>query len=899
MTDLFKIILEMSGTGAIIIGIVILLKFFMRKLPRRFSCILWLIPAIRLICPVTVESIVSIFNAFEYNPTAFLEPLDSAAVSFEGGETINVPVITEFEAYETISNTIEPSTSSVVLKEITKCGSIDEVGRKILPWIWLAGLAIMIVYVIISYFLIWRKVRNGAHLQDNIYVCGNIPSPFVFGIIKPKIYVPADTDGRDLQHILAHERAHIGRFDHITKLAATAILAIHWFNPLVWLGFRLMTVDMELACDEKALGNYDIEHRKEYANVLLNMSARQNKLSLGGVLSFGESGIKTRIKSVLRMKKPKLIACIAAVAVIAAASVCMLTKAKSENYPDIKNISYMVGEKYYESEILNKLNKYQKRYIANSQSFLIRSTESIEYSFPLAEWKRLPRSVKKLMETQNMPITIDKSADNYYMELSDSYSLLYLGDDLLLMRIRSESGEILELFSLVRYDEIGSKIDSVNNLFRILDNGFEMMKNGNQYEIRNPDTDMYIVLTDENDMLLHVQCDRDGETRALDLDHPSSFIYQRSFPKLTDITGDGVRDLIITTSYSGTGVVQGGFSAVDGASFTELEIDYDAVNEILKAESEYIIQYDDFSQSNPYISGDIYFDNPENGLSIFGGIACSSDDLNSLTGNVIFCMTDSDKEQAYSNIYQIILDFEYDGEKLTPKLRERYYVFNLSDRNDFYTEYFHSFWNTMLGTGKSKIPLELYFSNNNGYQNLVDSTDLGKGGSVVSPNVSEIKVQITDIKEVSYTKSDRAGVIVSYGLTYEFIDGRLEEMGINYRSYIEFGDTGKIYCDIPMWGASGNEAAIVNYVRNPWEFGWLAEKDFLNGEYIESTELIDFRYLSTETTADSFIYEYEVEYNVNYQKEFEHLLTEPSGKKKKFFTITCTDGSFRITSVGY
>jgi|GEM_PF-1376601 len=332
MTELFKVVLEMSVTGAIIIATVMLIRLCMKRLPRRYAYFLWIIPAIRLLCPLTVSSEASLFNLF---------PTQSVQVEYEERvvteQTVELPetaIPQETTPIVTVHYPEQPAQPSQPQDIVNEKQPTEEaVQRKVsaisvVSVVWLTGAAAMLVYVASSYIRTYRKIRSAALLQNNIFISHSIDTPFVFGLIKPKIYIPDGISGMDLQYILAHENAHIKRLDHAAKLLAMVILSVHWFNPLVWLGFKLMTDDMEFSCDEKALGSYDVEDRKAYATTLLNMSVRQNRINLGGMLSFGESGIKARIKGVLAMKKPRAIACVLAVAVIIAAAVCLLTSAE-------------------------------------------------------------------------------------------------------------------------------------------------------------------------------------------------------------------------------------------------------------------------------------------------------------------------------------------------------------------------------------------------------------------------------------------------------------------------------------------------------------------------------------------------------------------------------------------
>lgn len=322
-------VLDMSLTAGIIILVIAVLRLFMKKLPRRYCYMLWLIPAVRLICPVSFSSEVSLFNVVDIprDNTAYVE---EAEVSFDEpqtlyelpAQTVTLPPYENNGQVQPEEEFIEEKFYTAVPKEKKKASLND-----VLTAVWLTGTAVMAVYIAFSYGRTWERIKNARKLTGNIYECREIDSPFVFGFARPAIYLPRGVSSEDMVHILAHENAHISRGDHIAKLIATIILAVHWFNPAVWLDFKLMTEDMELSCDEKALGSYELEAKKAYAAALLNMSMKQNGIKLGGMLSFGESSIRARIKGVLAMKKPKTIACIGAVIVIITAAVCLLTNA--------------------------------------------------------------------------------------------------------------------------------------------------------------------------------------------------------------------------------------------------------------------------------------------------------------------------------------------------------------------------------------------------------------------------------------------------------------------------------------------------------------------------------------------------------------------------------------------
>lgn len=339
MNEAFLTVLNMSVTGGMIIAVLIIVRFFLKRMPRRYSYALWLIPAIRLLCPVSISSVVSVFNLFKPKVTeSHMDYIPEAPLNYYiTPSPAPAPTVPSVPSAPSVTPSIVVDSPAAVNLNPNSFGIrlIDVVSL-----IWIIGAAAIILWCVISYISVLRRVRGSEKCGD-YYICKNMLSPFVFGIINPKIYLPDGLPENDVRCIIAHEKAHIKRRDYIVKLLTVPILALHWFNPLVWLGIKLMSTDMELSCDEHALLSLSPDFKKDYANALLNISMRQNGISFSGLLGFGESGIKTRIKGVLRMKKPKLWATVAAFAVVIVAAVCLLTNAIA-NAPedlDIENIA--------------------------------------------------------------------------------------------------------------------------------------------------------------------------------------------------------------------------------------------------------------------------------------------------------------------------------------------------------------------------------------------------------------------------------------------------------------------------------------------------------------------------------------------------------------------------------
>jgi len=329
LADMFKTVLEMSVIGTVIAIVLFILRFFMKKLPKKYSYMLWIILGIRLLCPFSVSSAVSFFNLF-----SFVE--ENAPIVHYASSYVEV------EPTHTLTEALPPSVPEIAVppRPIAKPEGAMELTTAANPWetalniaaiVWIIGLAGMIVYSIIAYFSVRKRVSSAVLVKGNIYTCSEIETPFVYGIAKPRIFIPDSTAESDRLFIISHENAHITRGDHIIKLVALAALSLHWFNPFVWLSFRLMVKDMEMSCDERALRDFDTDVRKDYANALLNISMKQNKLAYGGLLSFGESNIKSRIKGVLSSKKPALWVTVISVVVLIIAGVCLMTRSAENN----------------------------------------------------------------------------------------------------------------------------------------------------------------------------------------------------------------------------------------------------------------------------------------------------------------------------------------------------------------------------------------------------------------------------------------------------------------------------------------------------------------------------------------------------------------------------------------
>ena len=308
MSEIFLKIINMSISASYIVLAVMLLRLLFRKAPKWISVILWGIVGLRLVCPFSIESVLSLIpNAEVVSPEIMLDrtPEINTGIPIVN-QVVNPVISTSFAP--------NPGTSANPLQLWIPTFAV----------IWIAGMAALLAYTFISYARLRGRVRTAVRLRDNIYQSENVISPFVLGIIKPRIYLPFDISERDREHVIAHELAHISRKDHFWKPIGFLLLTFYWINPLLWLGYVLLCRDIELACDEKVIKKLESDERADYSQALLSCSVNRRMIS-ACPLAFGEVGVKNRVKSVLNYKKPAFWSLIAAVLASVVVAVCFLT----------------------------------------------------------------------------------------------------------------------------------------------------------------------------------------------------------------------------------------------------------------------------------------------------------------------------------------------------------------------------------------------------------------------------------------------------------------------------------------------------------------------------------------------------------------------------------------------
>lgn len=317
MDSLFTSVLEISWQAGLIALAVIAVRPLLRRAPRRAVCMLWLLVALRLLLParLTVES----------------------PVSLQQPESPPIQAYQELRQQEKVYVSTPPEQRPEMAGPAAAQGFalLDQ-----LPAIWLTGVGCMALYMALSLLRMRWRLRAAPRIQDNVYRCTDWSTPFVLGVLAPRIYVPETVSEQDFPQVLAHERCHIRRWDHVWKPLAFLLLAVNWFNPVLWAAYVLLGRDMERACDEMVLKNADAAQRAAYSRALVACAA-QPKMAAVCPLAFGEVAVKERVKNVLNYKKPALWAVILLVVAAVIIGACLLTK------PGYKNVGTLDAEKLF------------------------------------------------------------------------------------------------------------------------------------------------------------------------------------------------------------------------------------------------------------------------------------------------------------------------------------------------------------------------------------------------------------------------------------------------------------------------------------------------------------------------------------------------------------------------
>lgn len=334
MSKLFLSVVNTSILAGYLVLVVLILRLLLKRAPKRIMILLWGIVAVRLVGQFSIQSSLCLF------------PREVISTEIKMGQE---PLVdTGFFALDNIINPAIHSSLSA-----NHAGGISTLQRVVdaLAVVWLAGIVVLLVYTAISFLRIRKNISTAVLVRDNIFRSENVKSPFVFGLVRPRIYLPLHLNEADMSSVIAHEQAHIKRGDYIIKPVGYLLLVAHWFNPLIWLAYMLFCKDIELACDERVIRKYTAKQRADYSQALLNCSMDKHS-AMVHPLSFGEVGVKSRVKSVLNYKKPTFWIGVAAIVAIVVTALCFLTSPK---FKSIENVieedyagDYVVLQDYYE-----------------------------------------------------------------------------------------------------------------------------------------------------------------------------------------------------------------------------------------------------------------------------------------------------------------------------------------------------------------------------------------------------------------------------------------------------------------------------------------------------------------------------------------------------------------------
>lgn len=326
MADVFIKTLNMGIAASWLILAVVVLRVILKRAPKRFRLLLWAVVGLRLVLPVSIESALSLI------PSTQTLPED---VMYAAAPELNTGIAA-------LNDAINPAFTAAFAPEPAASANPLQVLLPVASVIWLAGAAAMLLWALVSWLRLRRRVADAVLLEGNVFESERVASPFVLGLIRPRIYLPFGLDEGAREQVLTHERAHIARGDHVIKPLGWLILAVYWYNPLVWLAYALFCRDIELACDERVIRRLPVSGRADYSQALLDLSRPHHGVG-ACPLAFGESAVKCRVKSVLTYKRPAFWLIMLAAVLCIGAAVCFLTDPKAEADDSVQNDSHDYG----------------------------------------------------------------------------------------------------------------------------------------------------------------------------------------------------------------------------------------------------------------------------------------------------------------------------------------------------------------------------------------------------------------------------------------------------------------------------------------------------------------------------------------------------------------------------
>ena len=495
MADIFLQFVNMSISASWIVLAVVLLRFLLKKAPKWINVLLWGIVAVRLVCPFSFESVLSLIPSAE---TVSPEIMMNATPEINSGvpiiNSVVNPVINELYAPE-------PSASANPLQILIPVAAV----------VWLTGIVALLIYTLVSFLRLKRKIGTAVLLRDNIYQSEAVVSPFVLGIIKPKIYLPFYISAQDMENVIAHEKAHIQRKDYLWKPLGFLILTLHWFNPLVWLGYVLLCRDIELACDEKVVKKLNNEQRADYSQALLTCSVNRRVIA-ACPLAFGEVGVKDRVKSILNYKKPAFWLIVVSVVLCLALAIGFLTNPVNSS---LYNSRYETGKCLYSYVV-----SADKETENNELVFDITSDGKVYKTFGdgttdelgvLKESDYTAEDLEAAMKNQDEKLSIGNIKTAF--ELSDYIFLQKSNGTVYLVSLFSD-GQIMSVFKLIRTGES----DSLKSGFEKFTWNYQPMLSHTAYSFYSFSFDTqysHIVASCDNGKMKNLEADKQPEDKTL------------------------------------------------------------------------------------------------------------------------------------------------------------------------------------------------------------------------------------------------------------------------------------------------------------------------------------------------------------------------------------------------
>ena len=427
----------------------------LRRIPRRYVCLLWAVVGLRLVFPFSPESVLSLIPSAEVLPQTIL--YDRTPEVTTGVPALNA-VINESVMP---SFTPNPGDSVNPMQVLTAVGS----------WVWIAGAVLMLVYMLASYLLLYRRMRFATRLagEDGVYESDAVSSPFVFGLIRPKIYLPYSMDAETRAHVIAHERAHLSRGDHFLKPFACLLLSVYWFHPLLWAAYILLCRDIESACDERAARDMTAAERKSYAAALVRCSVRTRQIT-ACPLAFGETGVKRRVTAILDYRRPTLWVLIAAVVLCVVFAVCFGTNPTSL-HGMTPMMEYDPAAVVYENGMFSYVQT-----VETAPSFCVDEDGVLWMRYPMehTRWVSIgtlkqyapDKSAFRLLFEHNVNVDgTTVSADTLYRQCKAAWRAEYIhpanGKEDYYTVMQRENGDILMLYSFRSADMDGTLLPEI------------------------------------------------------------------------------------------------------------------------------------------------------------------------------------------------------------------------------------------------------------------------------------------------------------------------------------------------------------------------------------------------------------------------------------------------------